>query len=457
MSSTDTTRHRRPHRKSRSGCQNCKRRKIKCDETTPECLKCTGRGIRCNFLSPDAASSEERLSNANMDSLSAPDSASPVGASAGPYKRDLHFIPSQYNAADTSESSDRTSEYAMGVVEEQRLHFQILSQRLASLESQLLVLNRHVPPPPLSYGDMELFHHYMVLTTPTVGNDEAALHFWRVRLPEIGLRHHHVLHVILGLAALHKARIEPHRRLDFLLDADRHYSIGLRSTALTLASIDEQDPEVVYVSAMLLAFYYLGLGPQPGQYLAFSNRDEVKFMSFLRGVRSIIGYQAASRSPETAPSSVEPTQNTQPASREDNILGHGYEVQFHKLRYFALESPVSQDVEMCLQALNELEAFFVTAYGESTELSDEAKARTEHPFAWLYRVSDEFLGCLQSKMDLALAIYSCFAVLLKGLDSQWVIQGWPEHIMSGVWLYLDIDHRDLVRWPMERIQWVPLY
>ncbi|KAH7418687.1 hypothetical protein BKA64DRAFT_654994 [Cadophora sp. MPI-SDFR-AT-0126] len=40
---------RKPHRKSRSGCAQCKARRIKCDETKPKCVKCTMRNAPCSF------------------------------------------------------------------------------------------------------------------------------------------------------------------------------------------------------------------------------------------------------------------------------------------------------------------------------------------------------------------------------------------------------------------------
>ncbi|RYP81674.1 hypothetical protein DL769_001906 [Monosporascus sp. CRB-8-3] len=45
----------RPHRKSRAGCRNCKRRKVKCNEEKPACRACTLRKEACVY--PDVASS----------------------------------------------------------------------------------------------------------------------------------------------------------------------------------------------------------------------------------------------------------------------------------------------------------------------------------------------------------------------------------------------------------------
>lgn len=40
----------RPHRKSRAGCRNCKKRKVKCDEGRPACRPCTARKETCVYL-----------------------------------------------------------------------------------------------------------------------------------------------------------------------------------------------------------------------------------------------------------------------------------------------------------------------------------------------------------------------------------------------------------------------
>ncbi|KAH7382086.1 hypothetical protein BKA64DRAFT_607727 [Cadophora sp. MPI-SDFR-AT-0126] len=43
-------RPRRSHNKSRSGCQGCKQRRIKCDESKPKCGQCLYRKVKCEFL-----------------------------------------------------------------------------------------------------------------------------------------------------------------------------------------------------------------------------------------------------------------------------------------------------------------------------------------------------------------------------------------------------------------------
>lgn len=41
---------RKPHKKTKTGCTSCKRRRIKCDETKPICLRCQKRNLECVYI-----------------------------------------------------------------------------------------------------------------------------------------------------------------------------------------------------------------------------------------------------------------------------------------------------------------------------------------------------------------------------------------------------------------------
>ncbi|KAH8590977.1 hypothetical protein B0O99DRAFT_280640 [Bisporella sp. PMI_857] len=52
---TEVVQPRKGHRKSRQGCYDCKRRKIKCQETLPACENCVRSSLQCRYLSHVAA------------------------------------------------------------------------------------------------------------------------------------------------------------------------------------------------------------------------------------------------------------------------------------------------------------------------------------------------------------------------------------------------------------------
>ncbi|KAF2182926.1 hypothetical protein K469DRAFT_751817 [Zopfia rhizophila CBS 207.26] len=68
--------YRRSHGKSRTGCKNCKRRKIKCDEQRPSCRNCLKHRVDCEFvvgldafLRPRNATTAQPNSDLNMFDL----------------------------------------------------------------------------------------------------------------------------------------------------------------------------------------------------------------------------------------------------------------------------------------------------------------------------------------------------------------------------------------------------
>lgn len=73
---------RKGHTKSRKGCYNCKRRKIKCQETRPSCSNCEKADLQCQY--PDVASRWASMAGA----LVVQPTASPTVFSL----EDMHFF-----------------------------------------------------------------------------------------------------------------------------------------------------------------------------------------------------------------------------------------------------------------------------------------------------------------------------------------------------------------------------
>ena len=53
---------RKGHTKSRAGCYNCKRRKVKCDEQLPGCSHCRRIGFSCKYPPPSAGPGDDASS-----------------------------------------------------------------------------------------------------------------------------------------------------------------------------------------------------------------------------------------------------------------------------------------------------------------------------------------------------------------------------------------------------------
>ncbi|KAI0503391.1 hypothetical protein F5B22DRAFT_640177 [Xylaria bambusicola] len=75
--------NRRSHRKSRLGCQECKRRHIKCDEKRPTCAHCTITHRTCKYVASPAAAIEITAS-ASAATATGPESTSHLDEAPSP-------------------------------------------------------------------------------------------------------------------------------------------------------------------------------------------------------------------------------------------------------------------------------------------------------------------------------------------------------------------------------------
>ncbi|OJJ07007.1 hypothetical protein ASPVEDRAFT_201474 [Aspergillus versicolor CBS 583.65] len=152
-------RPRRRHRKSRNGCLECKRRRIKCDEMKPSCSRCVLTMQKCIYppTSPTSQPQGEAPEARDDRALSLP-TPSPRFISSSP-------SPSQ-------------------------------EQRLSPLP--------HVEPSQhFSYdtSDTGLYHHYLQHTSRTLTDNPRDLHALQICLPTLALRSKTVFHSILAVSA----------------------------------------------------------------------------------------------------------------------------------------------------------------------------------------------------------------------------------------------------------------
>lgn len=223
----------------------------------------------------------------------------------------------------------------------------------------------------------------------------------------------------------------------------------------------------------MIGLYNLALGPQPGEYIGFSDHDGVSsFLVSLRGVRTIretkidATQPSARASPNTARSSTSNDDAEVCVPETFACTTARYSAHLERLRCLARVCPkdflssASKDASIYLTAINELEPFFEEIYGTQPQ-AESCQPRpinpySRVPFGWLYRISEGFMNRLQEKAPLALAIFACFALVLKKLETGWTVEGWPEHIMSGVWKFLRPESRDLIEWPIQEMVIEPL-
>ncbi|KAH9427932.1 hypothetical protein MCOR02_011430 [Pyricularia oryzae] len=110
------------------------------------------------------------------------------------------------------------------------------------------------------------------------------------------------------------------------------------------------------------------------------------------------------------------------------------------------------DREVYASAFAELAASYATVF-EKDMSTRQTSAQVV--FGWMYHISDDFIERVKARHPVALAIFAHFVVLLSVLELKWTTKGWPEHLLSGIYDALGAAGRLWIRWPMERVGWLP--
>ncbi|KAM5383406.1 hypothetical protein ACJZ2D_002099 [Fusarium nematophilum] len=208
---------RRPHTKSRTGCYECKRRKVKCDEVYPSCFNCTRRGAECSIgrrsRSPRTGSNPAPSARSTSASLS----STPADTSSASGSFHLGFSPGLMPSLFDDDS----------------------------------------PAVDISDASLELMHHYSTVTADTFAMRPDMRHVWRAVVPETGYRFPFVTRGVLAAAALHKAHLLPGHRNRYLNMAAYHQTLGLKGFRAALSNVDEDNwrPSFCFSSMVVLCVF----------------------------------------------------------------------------------------------------------------------------------------------------------------------------------------------------------
>ncbi|KAI1125642.1 hypothetical protein F5Y10DRAFT_225626 [Nemania abortiva] len=428
---------RRHHTKSRRGCTNCKRRKVKCDENRPQCVRCVDFGVRCSFVASST-------------------SGEPSGPESPPTA--LEQVPIRTRGRGRPRKDWSISREA------------------------------HLPSPPVvseataaasastspNIGEAELLLHFTHHTAPSLADSTATnnyiLRFWSYNLPRIGLTHHFVLHLAYTLAAYHLAYLETSnhpKKLQYREMARHHSSLGLPQLTQALAGLNKDNCGAVYAAASLMCYCTFAAGPtDPGDLLVCNvgSRHDVAWLPLIYGVRLI---REKFDEDELFTGLMEPfhrkfhtrtTQSEEDEGRMDTRQPRCTRENFPRLNWHEplrkLQDCVySQAVEnqSCLSALENMISIYEATYGDEDAVYD-GPSENQFVFGWLYRLEKQFVICLQRKDPIALVILSYYAVLIGTMERLWYMTGWADHLVQTVKALVHDDYVKWLEWPADSLQ-----
>ncbi|PVH69890.1 hypothetical protein DL98DRAFT_438034 [Cadophora sp. DSE1049] len=235
---------RRTHKKSRTGCDTCRQRRVKCDEQGPPCTRCATRRIVCEF----SRRSVSRQSSGNP-------TASPIAN------------PSADFLAQAGDSN--------------------LTSSTQSLEQNLI--DGYMSPSSRRILELELLHHYSTRTYQgfTLLSSEEGL--WQVVVVEEALKFDFLMKQLFALTALHKATETQQSALKYA-----NYALESQNEALTLfrsslQTINQENSSALFIfSIMTTIFAIVPLESVPGINLHSPLENLLVLFEFLKGSASVL-------------------------------------------------------------------------------------------------------------------------------------------------------------------------
>ncbi|PGH00362.1 hypothetical protein GX51_05861 [Blastomyces parvus] len=200
-------------KKSRNGCQQCKARKVKCDEQAPCCRNCKYRKVNCSYQLQ--------------------------------WGRPSSFIPSRYSNPQPTQPSN----------EVQR------DNLLSPARSPLIPLTRlaHNGTTPLQ--ELELMHHYATTACAVFADYEVYRSIWQVAVPREAQSYQFLMHVILAISALHISHLresDPGSGSSYKELARTQYHDAVASFRSMVPRMTDSNSSAVFAFSNLTVYFAFG-------------------------------------------------------------------------------------------------------------------------------------------------------------------------------------------------------
>ncbi|CAM1505776.1 Fc.00g114130.m01.CDS01 [Cosmosporella sp. VM-42] len=411
---------RRTHTKSRTGCINCKRRKVKCDEAFPLCFNCNRNGVPCSLSSRPVTEPATIIRASTVLVERNP----PTPASSG--------ISSSASPAD------------------------ILPHVASPGSDQILPCS----PQELWSRDLELMHHWCTVASLTFGHREDSKQVWREVIPREGYQNSFVSHGVLSLAAIHKAYLIPSQESTYLALADYHQTVGSESFRSQLEHIHDDNWTQIFSFASLVVLHTLARPPRlEGVILADPITNVCELVGVIRGIRVTV----APIVPRVYRSNLAPMVYGVWPSEEGMTRGRIPTLEYTSLPPDTFEALWALRVFQKSEIPSTSDEHYAGAI-ESLEKSARAiacagiHAEVGTILSWPYGVHDSILADMRTRKPHALLLLAYIAVFFGVMDkSFWFVRGWGKGLLREVEDLLSGHTRFLeyLKWP--RKQMVELY
>ncbi|KAF8243446.1 hypothetical protein K440DRAFT_589586 [Wilcoxina mikolae CBS 423.85] len=401
---------RRSHKKSRAGCLKCKKRRIKCDETHPNCGNCVKHAIVCDFSLPPEERAELELQQQQQQQQQSSSSRAAASNSPAPQPPQPQLQPHP--------------------------HPQHQLARCPSFHGVPTT-----PPDNINIVDLSLMHHWATSTADTISNRPNVQVLWRVDIPTLAVHHPFLMHTVLAISALHLCTKEPARSGHYLPIATRHHDRAVRGMAACLAHISRDNCDALVVSSCLVVIYSF----------VSSRIDEsatiASWVPLLRGVHSILKQAWAWVAGGPLSPLITQYELSSPSDALDaeteGVLSSLYRLCTDRTLPGSEELSDTSTSTAYFSAIAELRKSFATIM--------QWESINGNIFVWPITATDKFVELLVERRPRALVIFMHYCALFTLIEEFWWCKGSAMLELRRCEMCLSQDWLPWIEWPKTRI------
>lgn len=415
------------HRKSRNGCERCKARRVKCDETHPECFHCTKHGAACQYSHHTPLRSETLQSSVESNDSSLSSANPPLGLTS-PY-------------ADPGETAD---------------FFEPEERR------QL---------------ELRLLHHYMIVVTYTFPacNEQRFKDLWTIDAVHSGFKYPFLFNAILAISSLHllsdtrsrtyfyardenQAAVERATKTSSIPEIENstdlarahrlYLNMAVRQQREVIPNLNSSNADAIFMTSLLLSYQSLKLIPDQSTSSSYS--PPVHWLRMCKAVATVI--EAA-----------------QPTLRSDSVIAImlAYSTEPDVKDEMAMFNPLyRKPFEALLDWTNypepELDLGIKNAYERTLAYVGgvyHALLNNEAPRIMVRRIvclgvlaPARYIELLESRRPRALAILAHHLALSQAVEEHWWFHGVADRVVNGIQTILPAEWQWAMEWPLSMIR-----
>ncbi|KAE8146727.1 C6 zinc finger domain protein [Aspergillus avenaceus] len=383
---------RKPHRKSRHGCLECKRRRVKCDESRPVCSNCAKRLSECEYESSSS------LLWANEE---------------------LNRAKSARSGSEASQPPDVTCEMT----------------DTSGPFSQPDSVSSHST---LNLSDLELMMQWCNSTYQVLTRNDKTDVIWRFRVPEEALSYPCLMHGILALSAIQIARTrDDHQRSSYLNAAVTHQSQALASFREKLNDINDANAKAMFALSSVVVVYAFGYPRALNWDDPWMCIDElVQILVLSRGVQQVLNQATPAIRDSDWCILLRLDEYFASLPRDDLSALE----RLRELNTYCSTRNSTHDTDTYSIAIDYLMDMTAAGYGGLSSITVAAR--------WAIKLKPPFVVHVRERDPLALVILAHFCALLHRLRYDWCVDQWIFRLPKAIWQVLDEYWRPYVQWAM---------